>query len=129
MAKKLKLNILPNKFSICRLRPNYDYPRWAENDIFYSITKTEDELSVVTLENSITVCPDREDGWRVIKIVGPLKLSMIGVVSKISEVLAKAKVSIFVISTFDTEYIMVKNDKLEKAKKVLETKYDFVEQE
>ena len=125
--KKLKLKVLPNKFSFCKLRANYDYPKWAENDIFYSITKTEDELSVVTLENNVRVCPEREDGWRIIKILGPLEFGMVGVVSKISSTLAVNRISIFVISTFDTDYFLVKDENMAKALKVLKYDYKIVE--
>ena len=125
--KKLKLKVLPNKFSVCKLRANYDYPKWAENDIFYSITKTEDELSVVTLENNVRICPEREDGWRIIKILGPLDFGMVGVVSKISSTLAVNRISIFVISTFDTDYFLVKDENMAKALKVLKYDYKIVE--
>ncbi len=125
--KKLKLKVLPNKFSVCKLRANYDYPKWAENDIFYSITKTEDELSVVTLENNVRVCPEREDGWRIIKILGPLEFGMVGVVSKISSTLAVNRISIFVISTFDTDYFLVKDENMAKALKLLKYDYKIVE--
>ena len=125
--KKLKLKVLPNKFSVCKLRANYDYPKWAEIDIFYSITKTEDELSVVTLENNVRVCPEREDGWRIIKILGPLEFGMVGVVSKISSTLAVNRISIFVISTFDTDYFLVKDENMAKALKLLKYDYKIVE--
>lgn len=125
MPKKLKLEILPNRFTICKMRSNYEHPKWAENDIFYSITRTEDELSIVTLENNVKMCADRVDGWRVIKVVGPLDFFLTGILYSLSKPLSEAKISIFAVSTFDTDYLLVKEENLEKAKEVLGKKFKF----
>jgi len=124
----MKLTILPNKFAVCRLDPDRGFPNWAFNAIFYSITASEDELSVVTLENQIPLGIKSEPDWRVIKVIGPLDFSLTGVLSSIAEPLAEVDVSIFALSTFDTDYILVKHDDLEYAKEVLINRgFNFVE--
>ncbi|HPH78807.1 MAG TPA: ACT domain-containing protein [bacterium] len=125
MENNIKLQLFPNRFSICRLRANYDYPRWAENDIFCSITRTDEELSVITLENKVNVCANRNDGWRLIKILGPLDFTMIGVVYSLTEILAKANISVVVVSTYDTDYLLVKEEKVDEAVECLSEKFGF----
>jgi hypothetical protein len=127
MSKKIKLQLFPNRFTICKFRSNYTHPKWAENDIFYSITKTEEELSVITLENSVQMCADRSDGWRLIKVMGPLDFSLIGIIYSLTELLAMAKISVFTISTYDTDYLLVREDRVEDAVETLKKKFLFVE--
>jgi hypothetical protein len=73
----MKLSIIPNKFAVCRMELNREFPVWAVNDIFYSITGTADELSVVTLQNSVPLGVKSETEWRIIKVKGPLDFSLI----------------------------------------------------
>ncbi|MBS5925464.1 MAG: ACT domain-containing protein [Clostridium sp.] len=94
-------------------------PLWVDTKNFISITRTEDELSIVCIDKNIPNEIKSEKGWRVLKVEGPLDFSLIGILSKISGILAKEKISIFVVSTFDTDYILVKEESLENSIKVL----------
>ncbi len=111
--------ILENKYGICRLQSSTLIPEWAGASEFSSFTRTEDELSVVCLEDNIPHEIQCERGWKVLKIEGPLEFSMIGVLSEVSLLLANEKISIFVISTFDTDYILVNELNLSRAVEVL----------
>lgn len=113
----LKMKVLDGKYGVCRLNPN-EKVDW-EIDGFYSITMTQDELSVVCTEKCIPQNIKYEGNWRVLKVEGPLDFSLIGILSFISSILAEKGISIFAISTFDTDYILVKTEKLLLAKAAL----------
>jgi hypothetical protein len=116
---KLQLSILENFFTIHRFPPNHKIPNQVYESEFYSISKTEDELSIVCSSSTQLNSEKTEIGWSAIKIMGPLDFSLTGVLAKISAVLAEAEISIFAVSTFDTDYILVKSDKLPVAKESL----------
>ena len=116
---KLLLSVLPIKFAICRLKRNEQIPTWALNSDFYSISKTADELSIVCEENKVPDGVKFEGDWRAIRIEGPLDFSMTGVLASIAKPLGDAKISIFAISTFDTDYVLVKENTLGQAITVL----------
>lgn len=130
----MKIKLLDGKFAVCRLNNKSKIPTWINTEKFYSITKTEDELSLVCevssipkeyLDSSIlnTNIEDSTEidaimielGWEILKIVGPLDFSLIGILSKISTLLADNGISIFAISTYDTDYILIKEDSIDKA--------------
>ena len=116
---KLQLTILENLYTIHRFPPNHKIPDQVYESEFYSISKSEEELSVVC-SSSIQLNSDKSEvGWSCIKVIGPLDFSLTGILAEISAVLAKSEISIFAISTFDTDYILVKSEKLPFAKKAL----------
>ncbi|WP_294404582.1 ACT domain-containing protein [uncultured Clostridium sp.] len=119
--KKLTLRLLNDTYGVCRLQKDSQIPSWAFDGEFYSITKTDDELSIVCLENSIPQDIKCELDWRIFKIQGPLDFSLIGILSKISSLMAENQISIFAVSTYDTDYILIKEDKLENAINILES--------
>ncbi len=114
--QRLSMRILNEEYGVCRLEADSEVPSWARNGEFTSITRTSDELSVVCSEKNIPEEIICERNWKIIKIEGPLDFTMIGVLAQISMILAKEKISIFVISTFDTDYILVKEKYLNLAK-------------
>lgn len=118
-APILTMNLLKEKFAVCRLDKNHAIPEWSENDSFYSVTKTMDELSIVCLEKDVPHNIRHENNWRILKIQGPLDFSLIGIIAKISSILAEEKISIFALSTFDTDYILLKDDNIENAVDIL----------
>ena len=125
--KPIHLREFPGTYSVVRLDPNSEIPIWAYKSLFFSISKTDDELSVVC-ESSVIPEGDfkREDDWKCIKVAGPLDFSLTGILSSIAGPLAAAKISIFAISTFDTDYILVKQNNLSEAKAVLKKAgFDF----
>ena len=78
---KLTLKLLKEKYGVCRFNKSDSIPSWAFEGEFFSITKTEDELSIVTLEDKITPHIKCEKDWRVLKVEGPLDFSLIGILS------------------------------------------------
>lgn len=116
MAEKiLTMKLLKDKFGVCRLNKNERVPEWAKNSEFYSITKTLDELSIVCSQDIIPSDIRCERDWRVFMVVGPLEFSLIGILASISTILAQRGISIFAISTYDTDYILVKDKDIDHA--------------
>lgn len=123
---KVTLTILEGQFTIHRLLPNHELPQAVFQSSFYSISKSNEELTIVC--SSIVPIPSQrsETGWSCIKVLGPLDFSLTGILAGISAVVAKAGISLFAISTFDTDYILTKSKKLPAAKKALqEAGYNF----
>ncbi len=119
----MKLSILPGSFAICRLSPNNEVPGWVwENKTLLSVTYTEDELSIVCQSSLVPSNIRAEKGWVAIKVEGPLDFSLTGVLAALSGPLAAGGVSIFALSTFDTDYILVKEQDISQAKRILERK-------
>ena len=115
----LKLKVMDDDFCICRLEPSATIPAWITTGTFFSITRTEEELSMVCSRNTMPedagsqmIC---EKEWKCIKVEGPLDLSLTGILAHLSSALADAEISIFAISTYDTDYLLVKEKKLENA--------------
>lgn len=108
MTTKLTLQLLDENFSIHSLPVSSKVPENVFGADIYFIAKTYEEVSIV-LPSSISIeSDDVESGWRALEVVGPLGFSLTGILSNISTVLANEKISIFAISTFDTDYILVK---------------------
>lgn len=113
--KILTMKLLKEKYGVCRLNKTELIPEWALNSDFFSITKTLDELSIVCFEDNIPNDIKCEKDWRALKIEGPLDFSLIGILASISTILAQKGISIFAISTYDTDYILVKNKDIDNA--------------
>jgi len=110
----LRIKLLSGRYGVARLSGGSLIPDWIKGE-FISVTLTTDELSVTCLEDCIPDGITCEKGWRVLKILGPLDFALVGILSRISGILAEKQISIFAISTFDTDYILVKNDKTPNA--------------
>jgi len=104
---------------ICRLEPKANIPDWADAAGFVSITRTSDELSIVCAEANVPDGVKSDRGWRCFKVEGPLDLSLTGLLSSLVSPLAEARINIFAISTFDTDYLLVKEEKVTRAAEVL----------
>jgi hypothetical protein len=116
------LTILPDAFTIHRLPASSPVPEVVFRSSFMVIVRTSEELSLVIPE-SIGIESEQSSGsWACIKVNGPLDLNQVGILSGISTALAEAKVNLFVISTYDTDFILVNIEQLEKAKSALEEK-------
>jgi uncharacterized protein len=108
--------VLPGKYSICKFKTDSVLPGWIYQSDFYSITRTSDELSVVTCQNdSASDDIPCSNEWRILKVVGPLDFSLVGVIADISVILKDNDISIFTVSTYDTDYILVKEKDLRKS--------------
>ncbi len=118
----LQLSWLPQELAICQLPPDAPIPEWAQSSAFVSITRTPAELSIVcecpSLPDSIPGAI-RDAPWKALRIEGPLDLNLIGIALQILEPLAAAGISVFVISTFDTDYILVRCQYVTRATDVL----------
>jgi hypothetical protein len=118
-VKNLELSVLPQQFGICRLDPDDLIPDWLSCHPFWSVTRTDEELSIVLPEESVPAGWKAEKGWRCLKVHGPLDFSLTGILASLSAPLAEAGISIFAISTHDTDYVLVRAEELNKAKIVL----------
>ena len=117
---KLKLSVLEGLFTIHRFPPDNEIPKEVYEGQFYSISRTNEALSIVSSSTVVLNSERSETGWACIKVLGPLDFSLTGILTDISEVLAKAEISIFAISTFDTDYILLKSGKHQTAKTALQ---------
>jgi len=115
----LRLSVLPDLYSICRLPAGSPWPPAAPEPGFFSVTRTADELSIVSRSDRTPAAAVREDGWRLLRIEGPLAFGLVGVIASLAASLAAAGVSIFVVSTYDTDYILVRAAELDRATAVL----------
>lgn len=113
-------SIIKGRWAILKLAANQEIPSWAlTHTDFLSITRTRDELSIVCLEELLPSGYQRDSDWALLKLHGPFALDQIGVLSSMTVPLAQAGVGIFTISTFDTDYILVKATQLQIACKAL----------
>ncbi len=106
-TRHLELSLLPERFAISRLDADAPIPAWATQGPFFSVTRTGDELSIVSELSLVPIGVQSQSGWRVLKVHGPFVLSEIGVLAALSAPLAEAKISLFAVSTFDTDYLLV----------------------
>lgn len=117
---RLTLAIMENAYAVCRFQPDAADPSWVPASGFISVTRTQEELSIVCLEDSVPADIQAERGFRILKIEGPLDFSLTGILLAVAGPLADAKISIFALSTFDTDYVLVPSADLEKAVAALE---------
>ncbi|KAI8896355.1 ACT domain-containing protein [Globomyces pollinis-pini] len=126
------LNILPEIYLVLQLPTDFSFTKFSKNFVnqpFFSLTRTNDEISIICSESSFneeskTVTDlslaKQEVNWKILKVDGVLDFSLVGIMAKICDPLAKASISVFVISTFNTDYVMVKANQIENATKALE---------
>lgn len=116
----MTLELLPQPFTVCQLSKLHTEENRIPMGDFVFFAGTDQETSLVCptpfVPSDVSI---REDGFRAFRIVGPLPFSMIGVLAKISDILARAEISIFVVSTYDTDYIFVKEHQLAAAQTLL----------
>ena len=103
--RTLTLSATSGLYAIVKLAHDAAIPDWATQGGFFSVTRTADELSLVTAESSVPAGIDASRGWRLLKVHGPFAFSEIGIVASLANPLARIGVGIFVISTFDTDYL------------------------
>ena len=123
-AKRPSLTLLQETFAVCPLDKDEEIPSWAIAGDFFSITRTGEELSILCSESLIPEATKREAGWRCLKSSGPFDFSASGIIASMVAPLAKAGISILVVSTFSTDYLMVKEGDLKLTMRVLAEK-DF----
>jgi len=119
MSRRLHLTLLPGRFAVCRFAAAEAVPS-LDAGTFVSVTRTERELSVVCGEDQVPAGARVEKSWACLEVAGPIEFSEVGVVAGISKTLAAAGISLFVISTFDTDYILVKQERIDDVVAALE---------
>jgi len=125
---KPKIKILNEEFSIHRLNPEDKIPNELNDENYFWIGKTNEELSIVCKSAIIFPTQKSDDGWKAIKLIGPLDLSEVGILAEITKILSEAGINIFALSTFDTDYILVKKSKIDSAVKAFQTNGYVLEQ-
>jgi uncharacterized protein len=113
---------LEDTFAVCRLAADAPLPAWAVGGSagpFVSITRTADELSIVCRHGAVPEGIRCERGWRCLRVAGTLDFTLAGVLASLLDPLAEARVAVFVVATFDTDYLLVKEDRLDAAVEVL----------
>lgn len=125
MQKEICLEFLKESFAVCKLK---EVKASDAKSQFFFLSKTDKEVSLVIEEkyapgDALKV----EKGWAAFRVVGELDFSLVGILSKISSCLANSQVSIFAVSTFDTDYVLIKRKDLDKARLALAKDYELTE--
>jgi len=120
----VRLQLLPQPLAISRLAASAPIPPWASGSIL-SITRTESELSIVSEASAVPGGVQSVAGWRALRVEGVLDFSTTGVLASLAQPLAAAGVSIFAISTYDTDYILVRETDISRAIEALSSAGHF----
>lgn len=116
----LRLNVLPGSLCIARLPAAAELPAWLRwEPPLTAVYRTPNELSIVCPEDLVPRDIEAARGWRAFAVDGPLDLDQTGVLAAIAAPLAEAEIALFAVSTFDTDYVLVREADLERARKIL----------
>ena len=116
----LDLRLLAGSYAVSRLSPDEALPEWARGELL-AVIWTPDELSIVSAADSVPESVRSELGWRVLRVAGPLDFSLVGILAALTGALARAEVAVFSLSTFDADYLLVRERDLERALSALES--------
>ena len=119
MPLTLTLTVLAEAFAVSRLDKRTPVPTWACSGAWWSVTRTDDELSIVCPEAQVPTEVVSNRGWKCLRVSGPLDLALSGVLASLLEPLTQARISVFSISTFDTDYLLVKSENLAATARIL----------
>ena len=111
--------VIEGTYAVCQLDQSAELPAWAMRSNLLSITRTADELSIVCDQTEVPDDIKCERDWKCLKVAGPLNFELTGILASLTSPLAEAGISIFAISTFETDYVLVKEGKLALALEVL----------
>ena len=117
----LRLRVESGLYGICRLGADVRLPRWIHKGGFFNVTRTDDELSILCLQEHVPSDVTCERDWRLIKVLGTLDFSLIGVLASMAQPLAEARIGLLTVSTYDTDYLLVRASKLDDAQAALES--------
>jgi uncharacterized protein len=117
----LAIRRLPGRSAICRLGPHEVIPPWAVNSRgFLSITRTQNELSIVVEEDAVPPhIKPVQHGWALLRVVGQLDFSHIGILARLTGALAEAQVTVFAVSSYETDYLLVPAKQAKAAEEAL----------
>lgn len=108
----LTFSVLGETFAVSRLEPDAAVPAWGLGGAFFTVSRSADELSVLCEASRVPDNVRSEGGWRALKLHGPFDFALTGVLASVLAPLADAGVGIFAVSTFDTDYVLVKDERL-----------------
>lgn len=108
------LRLLPERLAVCKLAPDAAIPIELDEGTLFSVTRTEHELSLVCRESK-DLPGEIERGWRCLEVEGPLEFSQVGILASLTQPLADVGVSIFALSTYDTDYLLIKEAQFQSA--------------
>ncbi|HKO58974.1 MAG TPA: ACT domain-containing protein [Thermoanaerobaculia bacterium] len=111
----MRLRQLAGRYAVCRLDPRDAIPSWADGQGFVSISRTPDELSIICDETRVAATVVAERGWRCLSVEGPIAFSVTGVAASMTGALAAAGISVCLVATYDTDYLLVKEETLSRA--------------
>ena len=114
-APSCELVVLQKNYGICKLGSKEPVPAWVDDGDFWSVSRTREELSIICEERLIPSSANAEGGYSCLYVLGPLGLTMVGVWASLTTSLADAGISVFAISTFDTDYLLVREAELPDA--------------
>ena len=120
-STKIVLSILEETYIIHKLDQSTNLPEGLTECEFYSLSNSREELSLVCPEQILIQSENSSPNWKCLKVAGPLDLNLTGILAGLSDTLAKAKISIFAISTFETDYVLIQKQVLETAKSALKS--------
>jgi uncharacterized protein len=115
VARTIGICELPGAYAVCRLEPRAPLPAWADGEGFVSISRTTDELSVVCLASRAPADIRKDGPWTAFKFVGPFDFAETGIATAVLNPLAAAGIGVFLVSTFDTDYLLVKRSDRDRA--------------
>lgn len=116
----LTLSLLPDEYAVSRLEPDAPVPDWAWQGELVSVSKTRDELSILCASSNVPAGLHSEREWSALKLHGPFDFALTGILVSVLEPLRVAEIGIFAVSTFDTDYVLVKRVNLKLAIQALE---------
>jgi hypothetical protein len=119
MNHQLELYLLPERYAVVRLAALSPVPSWAWRGTLNAVVRTEDELSIVCEQSAVPGDVKCEPDWIALKLQGPILFSTTGVLASLVNPLAAADIPVFAISTYDTDYILIKAEDLARARTVL----------
>ena len=120
-STKIVLSILEETYIIHKLDQSTNLPEGLTECEFYSLSNSQEELSLVCPEQILIQSENSSPNWKCLKVAGPLDLKLTGILAGLSDTLEKAKISIFAISTFETDYLLIQEQVLETAKTALKS--------
>jgi len=115
----LILTVLEETFTIHKFAPSTSIPEGVSDCSFFSVSKTGEGLSLICPGYLSVQSEKSSPNWKCLKVAGPLDLNLTGILAGLSDILQKAQISIFAISTFETDYLLIQNQVLENAKSAL----------
>jgi hypothetical protein len=114
MAARLELHLLEGPYAVCQLEATAQVPTWAEGQGFLSISRASDELTIVCSQQCVPPWVRAERDWRCFRLVGPFDFTLTGILAAVLNPLAQAGVGVFAVSTFNTDYVLIKSERLEQ---------------